>query len=388
MNRQIQDNIVINSKLPSTGMSIFSIMSNLANQHNAINLSQGFPDFNCPKELINLVSYYMKKGYNQYAPMPGIISLREKISAKIENSYNHVYNPEKEITITAGGTQAIYAAISAIVREDDEVIVFEPAYDCYVPAIQLSKGRPVLIPLELPDYNINWEKVKQRINFHTRMIIINTPHNPSGSVLTEEDMKQLQKLTAGTNIIILSDEVYEHIIYDDLPHQSICKYNDLVNRSLVVFSFGKTYHSTGWKMGYVLAPEKLTNELRKVYQFMMYACNTPFQYAYSDFIDNSNHYHELPQFYQKKRDMFRNLLKNSRFEILPCKGTYFQCVSYKNISDQSDTEFANYLTEKHKVAAIPVSVFYKDKTDSKVLRFCFAKSEKTLKKAAKILGEV
>lgn len=377
-----------NKKLTGFGESIFAVMSRFAKENNAINLSQGFPDFNCPRQLIELVNKHMKKGHNQYAPMPGVPKLREKISEKVEKLYGATYDSDNDITITAGATQAIYIAISAFVQEDDEVIILEPAYDCYAPAVVLNSGRAVPISLTPPDYAIDWEQVKKRANYRTRMIIINTPHNPSGSVLTQHDMQELEKLTENTDIIVLSDEVYEHIIFDGQNHESVCRYPALRSRSIAVFSFGKTYHTTGWKMGYVLAPPELTEQFRKVYQFSMFACSTPIQYAYADFFDNESHYLELPAFYQNKRDFFRDIMKNSRFTEIPCRGTYFQCYQYNEISDMPDTEFVNQLTTEHKVAAIPNSVFYRNKEDYKVIRLCFAKEEKTLKKAGEILCKI
>lgn len=379
------ENLNIHKKLTSYRESIFATMSRFASQHNALNLSQGFPDFQCPPKLMELVNHYMKEGHNQYAPMPGLPRLKEKIAGKVEKLYGSSYDPDSEITITAGATQAIFLAISSLIHEDDEVILFEPAYDCYAPAISLQKGRPIQIPLSPPDYKIDWEKVKKRINYRTKMIIINTPHNPSGTIMSDDDMKQLQKLTKNTDIIVLSDEVYEHIIFDNNSHNSVCRYPGLKDRSLAIFSFGKTYHTTGWKMGYVLAPPILTNQFRKVYQYGMFACFTPVQHAYADFLDYEDHYLELPAFYQKKREFFREAMKESRFEEIPCSGTYFQCYKYDKISNEKDMDFVSRLTKEHGVAAIPVSVFYKNKEDHKVIRLCFAKEEETLEKAAETL---
>ncbi len=382
------DKLNIHKKLTGYPESIFAVMSKFARENNALNLSQGFPDFNCPDALIKLVSKHMKAGHNQYAPMPGIPQLREKIAAKTHKLYGAAYNPDSEVTVTAGATQALFMAITALVHEDDEVILFEPAYDSYAPAIALNGGRAVPIGLTPPNYEIDWETVKKRINYRTRMIIINTPHNPTGSVLTAADLKELEKITANTDIIVLSDEVYEHIIFDGLQHESICRHKNLRDRSMAISSFGKTYHTTGWKMGYVLAPAELTEQLRKVYQFGMFACSTPVQHAYAEFLDQEKHYLSLPGFYQKKRDYFRQVMSNSRFEEIPCKGTYFQCYRYSNISDEKDTDFVNMLTTRHKVAAIPNSAFYRNKDDHKVIRLCFAKEEKTLDKAGKILCKI
>ena len=379
---------LIPSKLSSIGTSIFAIMSQLANEHGAINLSQGFPDFDCSDKLKSLVEYYIKKGHNQYAPMPGIMPLREAIAEKTESLYAAVYNPDTEITVSAGATEALFSAITAFVREGDEVIVFEPAYDSYVPAILLSGGTPVYCSLTGTDYKINWEETRKLINRKTRMIIINSPHNPTGSTLTAEDMKQLEKITNDTNIIILSDEVYEHIIFDGREHQSVCRYPKLMERSLAISSFGKTFHTTGWKMGYCLAPQNLMSEFRKVHQFVVFAVNTPIQYAVAEFLKEKDSYINLPGFYQQKRDYFNNAIKSSRFKITPSSGTYFQLLDYSAISDEKETDFAIRLTKEYKVASIPVSVFYHKNIENKMLRFCFAKGEGTMDKAAEILCRI
>ncbi len=381
-------NIHFDSKLPDVGTTIFTVMSTLAVEHNAINLSQGFPDFMCSEQLVELVNKYMKQGMNQYAPMPGIPSLRNTISDKVKKMYGHHYRPDTEITVTAGGTQALYTAITALVSEGDEVIIIDPAYDCYAPAVQLCGGIPIHISLIFPDYTVDWNKVKSALNKNTRMIIINTPNNPSGTVFNANDMLQLQELVKDTNVIILSDEVYEHIIFDTLQHESVCKYPELANRSLVVASFGKTFHTTGWKMGYILAPEYLMKEFRKVHQFNVFSCNTPIQHALNEFMQSESNYINLPNFYQLKRDYFLKSIATSRFKPLKTQGTYFQLLSYENISDEKDTDFAIRLTKEFKIASIPVSVFYKNKEDNKVLRFCFAKSDSTLDKAAEILCNI
>lgn len=378
----------IKSKLPKTGTSIFAVMTALANQHKAVNLAQGFPDFACSNTLIDLVHLYMKKGFNQYAPMPGIMPLREKIAMKTEELYSAVYDPETEITITPGGTHALYAAITAVVKEDDEVIVLEPCYDSYVPAIQLNGGRPVFFELKYPDFKVDWNELKKLINYKTKMIIINTPHNPSGAVLNAQDMLKLQKIVQNSEIIILSDEVYEHIIFDDLEHQSVARFPKLAERSIIVSSFGKTYHTTGWKMGYVLAPANLTAEFRKVHQFMAFSANTPVQYALADFISDKSAYMELPAFYQQKRDYFQKLIKGSRFKLLECQGSYFQCVNYSKITQEKDTEFSKRLTIENKIASIPVSAFYHKQNDNNILRFCFAKENETLEKAAELICKI
>ncbi len=378
----------ISSKLPEVDTSIFAVMSKMANDYDAINLSQGFPDFNTYDELIDLVNFYMKQGKNQYAPMPGVYDLRLKISEKIEFLYNARYNPETEITVTAGATQALYTAISAFISEGDEVIIFEPAYDSYLPAIQINKGTPRFVPMLPPDFKINWEQVAKLITPRTRMIIINSPHNPTGTVLDESDMKALEKLVKGTNILILSDEVYEHIIFDKLQHQSISRFPKLTERSLVISSFGKTYHTTGWKMGYCAAPEALTKEFRKVHQFIVFAVNTPIQMAMVSYLDKKDKYLELPAFYQQKRDYFLSLLKETKFKAVPSKGTYFQLLDYSAYSKKRDVLFANELVKKHHIATIPISVFYQDAPKMQFLRFCFAKSEKVLYSGAEVMKKI
>jgi len=363
-------------------------MSGLAKEQGAINLSQGFPDFHCSPELTKLVSKAMEAGHNQYAPMPGIPKLREQIASKIKKLYGADYDPNSEITVVPGGTLGLYAAISALVKEGDEVVIIEPAYDSYVPAIEINGGRPIRAELTYPDFKIDWDELKKIINFRTRMIILNSPHNPSGTVLDKEGIEQLKKIVSGNDIIILSDEVYEHIIFDGIEHQSMAMYPELAERSLIVSSFGKTYHTTGWKMGYVVGPEKLMKEFRKVYQFMAFSAHTPSQHAYAKILENEDLYLHLNEFYQAKRDLFRDALSGSRFEILPCSGTYFQLLSYQNISNERDTEFAKRLTIENKVGSIPISVFYLSKRDDHVLRFCFAKENETLEKAAEILCKI
>lgn len=379
---------LIKSKLPKVGTTIFTVMSQLANEHNAINLSQGFPDFKGSDELIDLVTSAMKQGLNQYAPMAGLMSLREQIAIKTEKLYGAKYHPESEITITSGATQAIYTAIAATITEGDEVIIFTPAYDCYEPAIELNGGKSVFVQLHAPDYKIDWEQVKKLINQRTKMIIINTPHNPSGKTLSEKDMLALEKMVSNTDIIILSDEVYEHIVFDGKQHQSSAKFPGLRERAFIVSSFGKTFHNTGWKMGYCIAPKNLMAEFRKAHQFIVFSVNTPMQYALAEFLKNEQNYLELNSFYQQKRDFFVHLIEDSKFDILTSKGTYFQLLSYQKISDEKDTDFAIRLTKEYKIASIPVSVFYQKNIDEKVLRFCFAKKEETLEKAAEILNRI
>ena len=379
---------VIKSKLPKAGTTIFSIMSGLANETGAINLSQGFPNFEVSPELISLYHQAMRDGYNQYAPMQGLMSLREVIAEKMQDRYSAIYNPEKEITITAGGTQAIYTAIASVVGEGDEVIIFEPAYDSYAPAIELCGGIPVHVHLNPPDFRINWNVVKKMINQRTRMIMINTPHNPTGTMLTAKDMLQLEKITQSNDIIILSDEVYEHIIFDGYEHQSVSRFPKLAERSFIIYSFGKTFHATGWKMGYCIAPQELMTEFRKVHQFLVFSANTPLQHALATFMKNKSNYTGIENFYQQKRDYFLSLLKKSRFKPLPCVGSYFQLLDYSAISNLKDTEYAIKLTKENGVASIPVSVFYNVPVDNKLLRFCFAKDNSTLEKAAERLCNI
>lgn len=378
----------LTSKQPGTSASIFAVMSKLAAENNAINLSQGFPDFQISGKMTELVHQYMKKGYNQYAPMPGVPELRQAIARKVTDMYGVNYDPETEITITAGATEALFAAISAFVREGDEVIVFEPAYDSYAPAVKINGGTVKYALMKYPDYHIEWDEVKRLISHKTRMIIINTPHNPTGSVLKAADMKALEKLTTGTDIIVLSDEVYEHLIFDGIRHESACLYPGLLSRSLIVASFGKTFHATGWKMGYCMGPANLTEEFRKAHQWIVFAVNTPIQYAMAEFLSDKQNYAELHHFYQEKRDFFASLLQASRFKLLPCSGTYFQLVDYSSITDEEEKAFAVRLTKEHKVGAIPVSVFYHKAIDNKVLRLCFAKKNETMEKAAEILCRI
>jgi methionine transaminase len=378
----------VKSKLQKQDTSIFAVMSALALEHNALNLSQGFPDFEISGKLIDLVYKYMQNGFNQYAPMNGIPQLREQIVLKAEKMYGIRYDVKKEVNITAGATQALHTAISCTVTDGDEVIVFEPAYDSYVPLIKFHGGVVKLAQLKLPDYHIDWEEVKKLISNRTKMIIINSPHNPTGSVLGSQDMKKLEKITQNTDIIILSDEVYEHLIFDGIPHESICRYPELASRAFVVGSFGKTFHATGWKLGFILAPENLMTEFRKIHQFVVFACNTPVQYAIAEFLLEKENYEGLAGFYQQKRDFFTSLITGSKFRIIPSHGTYFQLLDYSGITDEPETEFAIRLTREHGLASIPVSVFYQKRTDNKVLRFCFAKKEETLEKAAEILCRI
>ncbi|MBD99294.1 MAG: methionine aminotransferase [Verrucomicrobia bacterium] len=378
----------LRSKLPKVGTTIFTVMSGLAAKENALNLSQGFPDFNCSDELIELVHQAMRQGHNQYAPMPGVMALREQIAFKTASLYGTQYDPEKEITVTAGATQAIFTAIAACVDEDDEVLIFTPAYDCYEPAIELVGGKPVYVQLKTPDYCIDWEEVKKMINRKTKMIILNSPHNPTGSVLSKDDFIQLEKIVHNSNIILLSDEVYEHIVFDGKSHQSIACFPELAKRSFIVSSFGKTYHTTGWKVGYCLAPADLMLEFRKTHQYNVFTVNSAAQYAYAEFLKKEDEFLGLNYFYQEKRDLFQSLIKGSRFKLSNTAGTYFQLLDYSTISDEKDTDFAVRLTKEHKIASIPVSVFYNKAIDNKVLRFCFAKENHTLEEAAAILQKI
>jgi methionine aminotransferase len=378
----------IQSKLPGVSTTIFSVMSKLAVEYNAINLSQGFPDYPCDPKLIGMVEQAMKDGFNQYAPMPGSTVLKENIAEKVEGLYGVKYNPDTEITVTAGGTQAIFTALAAIINPGDEVIIFEPAYDSYAPTIKLLGGLVKTYELAPPGYAIDWQMVKKLFTANTRMIILNSPQNPTGSILSEDDLQALIKLVHGTDILILSDEVYEHLIYDENKHQSVMLYPELKQRSFVIASFGKLLHATGWKLGYCLAPEKLMQEFRKVHQFNVFSVNSPMQQAIANYIKDPTNYTGIATFFQKKRDYFRNLLADTRFKLLPCDGSYFQCASYSSISDEKDTDFSIRLIKEFGVATIPVSAFYQKATDHKIIRFCFAKQDSTLALAAEKLKNV
>ena len=377
------------TKLPKVGTTIFTEMSQLAAEHNAINLSQGFPDFDGPLALLDRVTYYLEHGQNQYAPMAGVPSLRHAIALKVEQLYGCQVNPDTEVTVTSGATEALFAAIGAVVRPGDEVIIFDPAYDCYEPAIELNGGRAVHLALQAPTFSIDWQVVRTAINSNTRMIIINSPHNPTGTVLSAADLDQLEALVADTDILLLSDEVYEHICFSG-SHQSLLRRPALAERAFVVSSFGKTYHTTGWKVGYCVAPAPLSVELRKLHQYLTFCTVHPIQLALADFMtDYPEHYLELPTFYQQKRDLFCQLLKDSRFSFEPSDGTYFQLVDYSAIApDMDDVTFARWLTTEVGVAAIPVSVFYDVAPEQRLVRFCFAKDDSTLKQAAEILCKI
>lgn len=378
----------IQSRLPDIGTTIFTVMSALATEHNAVNLGQGFPDYPMPEALTALVDKAMQEGFNQYAPMPGWMPLRESIAEKIQFLYNTTVSPDTEITITPGGTYAIYTALTTVLQPGDEVIVFEPAYDSYIPNITVNGAVPVLIDLHFPDYRIDWNEVRSKITTRTRMIMLNTPHNPTGAVLREDDIEQLQAVVKDTNILILSDEVYEHLIFDQIPHQSMLRYPDLLQRSFVCFSFGKVYHCTGWKLGYCVAPAAFTKEFRKIHQFNCFSCHTPSQVALASFLKNKESYLQLSPEMQQKRDYFSGLMKATRFTPLPSYGSYFQCYKYDRISEESDKEFAIRITKEYGIATIPVSAFYQSGKDNKVIRFCFAKKETTLEQAVERLRKI
>jgi methionine transaminase len=375
----------ITSKLPNVGTTIFTVMSALATEYKAVNLGQGFPDYPMSEELIELVNQVMRKGFNQYVPMQGYMPLRESLAEKIQSLYTTVVSPDSQITITPGGTYAIYTALTTVLQPGDEVIVFEPAYDSYIPNVEINGAIPVLIDLKFPDYKIDWEEVRQKITPKTRAILLNSPHNPTGAVLREEDLLQLRSIVKDSSIFIVSDEVYEHLIFDGIPHQSILRYPDLMERSFVCFSFGKVFHCTGWKLGYCVSSPELMKEFRKVHQFNCFCCHTPSQVALADFIKNKESYLTLGAFLQEKRDHFQQLMQQTKFEPLPSYGSYFQCYTYDRISDENDKDFAIRLTKERAVATIPVSVFYKAGTDNKVIRFCFAKKKETLDAAVERL---
>ena len=377
-----------NSKLPNVGITIFTKMSKMANEHDAINLSQGFPDFSVDPVLIEKVDYYMRKGVNQYAPMPGVPQLREAIVKKTEVCYDWKPHIDKNITVTCGAIEAIMSAISALTHLGDEVIILDPAYDAYEPIIQLQGATAVGVPLSSEDYSIDWKLVWEAISDRTRMIIVNSPHNPSGAILTTEDLEALEDIVDETGLMVLSDEVYEHIVFDGADHQSVLRSEKLRAHSIVVSSFGKTFHATGWRMGYLIAPEPLMKEIRKVHQYNTFTIHTPSQYAIADYLSDSSKYLDVSNMYEQKRDFFLNAMKESKFKPVHSCGTYFQLMNYAEISDMPDIEFAEWLTEEVGVAAIPMSVFYQDKQDNKVLRFCFAKGEETLKAAASKLNQL
>lgn len=378
----------ITSKLPAVGTTIFTVMSALASQYKAVNLGQGFPDFPMNAALIALVEKAMRDGYNQYTPMQGYLPLREVLAEKIRSLYGTSVDPAGEITITPGGTYAIYTALTTVLRPGDEVIIFEPAYDSYTPNVVVNGAVPILIDLQFPNYRIDWEEVRRRITPRTRMIMLNSPHNPTGAVLDENDIEQLRSVVAGTDILVLSDEVYEHLIFDGVAHQSILRYPDLLERAFVCFSFGKVYHCTGWKLGYCVAPEKLMSEFRKVHQYNCFSCHSPSQVALAGFLQDRSSYLSLGGFLQEKRDYFRQLMTATKFDLLDSKGSYFICAKYDRISDEKDTELVTRITKELGVAAIPVSAFYQAGTDNRVIRFCFAKKRETLEAAVAQLAKI
>jgi methionine aminotransferase len=378
----------LQSKLPSVGTTIFTVMSRLASDLGAINLSQGFPDFDCDPELVDAVAKHMRAGRNQYAPMQGVPALREAISAKYQDFHGRRYDPETEITVTSGGTEAIFDAVAAVIHPGDEAIVLEPCYDSYIPAIQLSGGVPVVVPLRYPDYSIDWTAVRAAVTPKTRLLMINSPHNPAGAVLSATDIRELTDLVHDTDLLIVSDEVYEHIIFDGLQHESMARHPELAARSFVVGSFGKTYHTTGWKIGYTVAPADLTAEFRKVHQFVTFATITPVQYGLADFLNSRKGLAGLPSFFQRKRDLFLELMDGSRFRPLPSHGSYFQLMDYSEITSERDADFAVRLTKEHGVASIPTSPFLYRSPAPLVLRFCFAKKDETLERAAERLRRV
>jgi len=378
----------IQSKLPDVGVTIFTVMTQLSNECGAINLSQGFPDFDADPDLLTLVEKNMRSGNNQYAPMQGVMPLREAIAEKTSELYGADYRPVTEITVTSGATEAIYAAITAVVHPGDEVILLEPAYDAYEPVIRVNGGKPIYVQLRFPEYRIDWNAVQAAVSSRTRLLILNFPHNPTGAILSEGDLTELKRITRDTGILILSDEVYEHIVFDGHRHESMARDPELAQRSFVISSFGKTYHTTGWKIGYCLAPAALSKEFQRIHQFLTFASNTPIQLAYAEFLNHRDPYMTLSEFYQKKRDRFLSLMASSRFKPLSCGGTYFQMMDYSAITEESDREFAKRITREHGVSAIPPSVFYHGGDDHKVLRFCFAKKDETLEEAAEKLCRI
>ncbi|WP_437689154.1 methionine aminotransferase [Sorangium sp. So ce176] len=378
----------IPSKLPSTGVSIFTVMTRLANEHGAINLSQGFPDFDCAPELVETVARHMRAGHNQYAPMQGVLALREALSAKIERLYGRRYDPGTEITITSGATEGIFSTLTAFVRPGDEVILFQPCYDSYAPAVLLNGGAPVFVTLRYPDYRVDWDEVRRAITPRTRLLLINSPHNPTGTMLSADDMRELARVLDGTDALVVGDEVYEHIVFDGRRHESLARYPELADRSVVISSFGKTYHTTGWKVGYCAAPRPLSAEIQRVHQFVTFAVNAAIQLAYAEVVARDPLVADLAPFYQAKRDRFLKLIEGSRFRPLPCEGTYFQLVDTSEITTERDADFALRLIREHGVAAIPISPFLSGAEPGPVLRFCFAKRDETLERAAERLRRV
>lgn len=377
----------IESKLPRVGTTIFTVMSALATEVGAVNLGQGFPDFECDPALVDAVTQAMKSGLNQYPPMTGLPSLRRAIADKVQTLYGHAYDQDTEITVTAGATQAIFTALLAIVRAGDEVIVIEPSYDSYIPNILLAGGTPVRVPMT-SDFRIDWDRIDAAITPKTRAILVNSPHNPSGTTLSDADMRRLESIALARNLFVISDEVYEHMVFDGQPHQSACRFPALAARSFVISSFGKTYHVTGWKVAYCAAPAALSAEFRKVHQFNVFTVNTPVQQGLADYMKDPEPYLGLSAFYQRKRDLFRNGLASTRFRLLPCEGTYFQLVDYRAISDLPEAAFAKWLTRETGVAAIPLSAFYDEPAEHGIVRFCFAKRDETLQLALERLARL
>ena len=382
------DLLSLQSKLPATGVSIFSVMSRLAEEQGAINLSQGFPDFDCAPELVEAVARCMRDGHNQYAPMLGVFALRQALARKIELLYGHRYDPATEITVTSGATEGIFSTLTALVRPGDEVVLLQPAYDSYVPAVQLSGGTPVFVTLRGPDYHVDWGEVRRAVTRRTRVIMVNSPHNPTGMVLERDDLRQLASILEHTDALVVADEVYEHIVFDGRRHESMATHPDIANRAVIISSFGKTFHATGWKIGYCAAPAALSAEVARVHQFVTYAVNGAIQRAYAEFVTRDPEASGVASFYQAKRDLFLRLIEDSRFRPLPCRGTYFQMVDYSAITAERDREFALRLINQHGVAAIPVSPFMTGVDPGPVLRFCFAKRDETLERAAERLRKV
>jgi methionine aminotransferase len=378
----------VTSKLPDVGVSIFAVMTRLANEHGAINLSQGFPDFDCDPALADAVAAAMRAGHNQYAPMPGVLALREALAKKVEVCYGPTYDPQSEIQIVSGATAGLYAALTAFVRSGDEVVLFEPCYDSYVPVIRLSGGTPVFASLRYPDYRVDWDEVRRAISRRTRVILVNTPHNPTGRMWTADDMRQLASIVDGTDIVLISDEVYEHVVFDGRSHESLLRYPDLRQRACVISSFGKTFHTTGWKVGYCVAPQPILAEVQRVHQFMTFTVHTPSQFAFAEFVARDPIASQLPAFYQRKRDLFLRLIEGSRFRPLACDGTYFQLLDYSAIANDPDREMAMRLITQHGVASIPCSAFLYQDRGGPVLRFCFAKKDETLRAAAERLRQI
>jgi methionine aminotransferase len=385
----MSDTEMLRSKLPAGGVSIFAVMTRLANEVGAINLSQGFPDFETSPQLVESVARYMRDGHNQYAPMPGVLALREAVSAKIEALYGRRYDPVTELTITTGATEGLFAAVTAFVHPGDEVLLFQPAYDSYTPAVTLSGGIPVYVTLRYPDYRIDWEEVRRAVTPRTRVIVINTPHNPTGMMWSEADVRELARVLSGTNAVVISDEVYEHITFDGARHESLARYAEIADRAVVISSFGKTYHTTGWKIGYCAAPPALTTEIQRIHQWITFAVNGAVQMAYADAVRRDPWCRDVTAFYQDRRDRFLSLIRESRFRPMACRGTFFQMLDYSAITDERDSDFALRLTREHGVAAIPISPFL-DGTEpaGPVLRFCFAKRDSTLERAAERLVRV